>query len=195
MGRRVGRDSRTGRAQSCPGWRRPARWPSRWRRPCPWRRGSARSRPPKAFSRLRRSTLMVSGMVSTTWYPREAPMARQPDAGVAAGGLDDGGAGGQLALAARPVSSMALATRSFTLPAGLQYSSLAARRRAQPLGGGEVGQVHQRGVSPPARRCRMRSSCYDLLSNPARRGRAVKFLTCIQYSISVVHCPAQTCQK
>ena len=77
---------------------------------------------------------------------------RQPDARVAGGGLDNEAAGGQPA--ARSASSIIdRAARSFTLPAGFRYSSLASSRPPRsrgrtgrpPAGGGPDQLCHVSG--------------------------------------------------
>ena len=79
---------------------------------------------PYAFKSVRRSTLMVSGMVNITRYPQAAATAASPmPVFPLVGSMMT--APGCSSPRARAPDSMARATRSFTDPAGFKYSSFA----------------------------------------------------------------------
>ena len=87
---------------------------------------------PSAFSRLRRSRLMVSGMVSINLYPLAAETKASPTPVFPLVGSMMVAPGFRIPFSSAS-SIIARATRSFTLPAGLKYSSFPISLAFNPL--------------------------------------------------------------
>ena len=94
--------------------------------------GVRTSSAPRAFSKLRRSVLIVSGMVRTSLYPLAAATNASPTPVFPLVGSIIVAPGFNKPFASAS-SIMASATRSFTLPAGLKYSNLAITRAFSSL--------------------------------------------------------------
>ena len=76
---------------------------------------------------------MVSGITMTARYPRAAASAERPTPVLPlVGSMMVYPSWGRISPAASAASSMLFATRSFTEPAGLKYSSLASTRARRP---------------------------------------------------------------